>query len=207
MTSTVLRVLLAAAYPFLILGSLQILAARWVAAVLGVLFLARWAIAWNGAVGERLRELWIPAALVGSVILSTGLSNDERMLLLAPAAVNLALLAGFGRTLWAGPPLVETLARLQVPDLPDDEIRYCRSVTLVWCGFFALNASISAWLAFAATRQTWAIYTGFLAYLLVGLLFACEFVVRSWRFGRYQGTIVEPLFRRIFPPPRGGTAS
>lgn len=38
-----------------------------------------------------------------------------------------------------------------------------------------------------------------LAYLLVALLVAIEFVVRAWRFGRYSGTLVEPLFRRWFP--------
>ena len=45
----------------------------------------------------------------------------------------------------------------------------------------------------------WTLYTGLVSYLLVGLLYSVEFVVRSWRFGRYGGTLVEPLFRRIFP--------
>ena len=202
----VARGLLAVGYPFIVVATLHLASARWVALALTALFVTRWLTRSPGQVLESLRQLWVPAALVGSVLTVTVLSNDERVLLLTPAAVNLALLAAFGRTLRSGPSLVETLARLQVPDLPPDEVRYCRSVTVVWCAFFALNAAVITWLAWAATRETWAIYTGFLGYLFVALLFAFEFVVRSWRFGRYGGTLVEPIFRRIFRPPRGGAA-
>jgi len=38
---------------------------------------------------------------------------------------------------------------------------------------------------------------------MVETVFAVEFVVRSWRFQLYAGSVVEPLFRRIFPPPPG----
>jgi uncharacterized membrane protein len=200
----VARALLAAGYPFVVLAGLHLLTARWVALVLAALLLARWVIGWKAPVREPLLQLWIPVALIVSVLTVTVLSNDQRILLLTPAAINLALLVAFGRTLAGGPTLVETLARLQVPDLPPEEVRYCRTVTIVWCAFFTLNSALSTWLAFFATAEAWALYTGFLAYLLVGLLFACEFVVRSWRFGRYEGTVVAPLFRRIFQPPRRG---
>jgi uncharacterized membrane protein len=32
-------------------------------------------------------------------------------------------------------------------------VRYCRHVTEVWCGFFAVNAAISIWSAVAASRE------------------------------------------------------
>jgi uncharacterized membrane protein len=200
------RALLVAGHPFVVLAGLYLLTARWVALVLAALFLARWMIGWKAPVREPLLQLWVPAALIGCVLAVTVFSDDERVLLLTPAAINLALLAAFGRTLAGGPTLVETVARLQVPDLPPEEVRYCRSVTIVWCAFFTLNAALSTWLAFFSTPHAWAFYTGFLAYLLIGLLFACEFVVRSWRFGRYEGTVVAPLFRRIFPPPHRGAS-
>jgi uncharacterized membrane protein len=198
------RILLAAGYPFVVLAGLYLLTPRSVALLLTALFLARWVNGWKVPVREPLLHLWFPAILIGIVLAVTVFSNDERILLLTPTAVNLALLVAFGRTLRGGPSLVETLARFQVPDLPPDEVRYCRSVTIVWCVFFAVNAALSTWLAFHATRQAWALYTGFLAYILIGALFACEFVVRSWRFGRYEGTVVEPLFRRLFPRPGDG---
>jgi len=198
----ILRALLGLGYPFLIFGGLQLLQPREIAVGLAGLLVLRGLLSWRRPTAEELKRLAVPAALVVGVLVPTLLRNDEAWLLLVPVAMNLALLVGFARTLWNGPPLVETFARLQVPDLPPDEVHYCRSVTRVWCVFFALNASVCLGLALFASLGTWVLYTGFVSYLLVGVLYAVEFVVRSWRFGRYEGALVEPLFRRIFPAHR-----
>jgi uncharacterized membrane protein len=65
--------------------------------------------------------------------------------------------------------------------------------------FFVVNGGLSLWFAIQADIWLWTLYTGLIAYLLMGVIFATEFVVRSWRFRNYQGSLVEPLFRRIFP--------
>ena len=88
---------------------------------------------------------------------------------------------------------------MRVPDLPAQEVDYCRSVTRVWCAFFVANGAIALFLAAVGDREAWALYNGVVAYGLMGLLFGVEFTVRSWRFGRYGGTLAEPLFRRLFP--------
>ncbi len=54
--------------------------------------------------------------------------------------------------------------------------------------------------AVAGSRGAWALCTGCIAYVLLGLLFTCEFVYRRWRFRRYVGAPTDVLFRRIFPP-------
>ena len=77
---------------------------------------------------------------------------------------------------------------MQVPELPPTEVHYCRSLTIVWCGFFVVNGSISGILALTGATWAWPVYTGFVSYLLIGRLFSGEFLVRSWRFGRYAGT-------------------
>ena len=56
-----------------------------------------------------------------------------------PMLISFGLLYSFARTLWVPPPMVERFARRQKVDLSPDEVRYCRQVTLVWCGFFILN--------------------------------------------------------------------
>jgi uncharacterized membrane protein len=195
----VLRGLLAVGYPFLVFGGLRVAEPRWVALGLGALFGLRAVTRWRRPTADELLRLLWPALLVGSVLAATLLTNDRRLLLLVPVLVNVALLVAFGRTLAGGPTLVETFARLQVPDLPEAEVRYCRSVTRVWCVFFAANAAVSLWLALAGDVWLWTLYTGFVAYLLIGLLFSIEFVIRARRFGRYEGTLLEPLFRRLFP--------
>ncbi len=120
-------------------------------------------------------------------------------LLYVPALVNLGLLIVFGRTLLRPPSFVEVLARLREPELSPAQVAHCRTFTAVWCSFFAANAAMCAALALLGDLWPWTIYTGFVAYLLMGLLFAFEWIVRSWRFHDYRGPIVDPLLRRLFP--------
>jgi len=197
-----LRGLLAVAYPFLIYAGLRWLEPRSVALLLGGAVALRAVLGWHRPSAQELRRLAVPGLLVAAVLLLTLALNDARALLFVPVLVNGALLVAFGRTL-RGPSLVETFARLREPELSDAQIRYCRTVTGVWCVFFAANAAVCLWLALDADLWLWTLYTGLVSYLLVGAVFAVEFVVRSWRFRNYQGTLVEPIFRRLFPqgPP------
>lgn len=142
----------------------------------------------------------LPIVGLAAVLLFTVFRNDPVGLLLAPVLMNLVLLSSFGLSLWSDRPMVERFARLQVPDLPPDEVRYCRSVTKVWCGFFVVNGSVCLILALRRDSAMWALYTGFLSYLLIGSLFGIEYVYRHWRFRRYRGGFADRLLRRFFPP-------
>ena len=73
-----------------------------------------------------------PVAIAGLVGLTVVL-DDHRFLLALPVAINLVLLGWFGASLRGAVPTVERFARLQVSDLSPAEVRYCRSVTVVWC--------------------------------------------------------------------------
>lgn len=125
------------------------------------------------------------------------------VLLYVPVLVSLVLLYFFGRTLVSGPPLVETLARLQVPDLSPAQIAHCRTFTRVWCLFFAANAAVCVALALSGDLWLWTGYTGVVSYLLMGLVFAAEWLVRSWRFHDLRVPWAEPLLRRFYPEGPG----
>jgi len=56
----------------------------------------------------------------------------------------------------------------------------------------------------AASLAAWTLYTGFLGYLVIGLLLAGEHVYRAWRFRRYDDGVADLLLRRIFPPRPAG---
>jgi uncharacterized membrane protein len=73
---------------------------------------------------------------------------------------------------------VERLARLQQPDLPPQGVRYTRRVTQVWCGFFIINGSIALITALWSSFAWWSLYNGLIAYVLMGLLFAGEYLIR-----------------------------
>lgn len=124
---------------------------------------------------------------------------DPRALLLVPVFVNLFLLFAFGRTLGGGPTIVERLARLREPALSAAQVRHCRTTTQVWCAFFAANAAVTLALAWLGDLALWTLYTGFVSYLLMALLFAAEWLVRSWRFHHLRAAWADPLLRRFFP--------
>jgi uncharacterized membrane protein len=139
---------------------------------------------------------WLAVAVTGLLLLAAML-DDPRFILAYPALVNLVLLAQFGWTLRSGPPMVERFARLQVDDLSPHEIAYCRTVTAVWCGFFVLNGVTAALVAGWSSQNVWAIYNGFVAYVLMGLLFAVEYVVRKVRFGRFGPGLLDRMIERM----------
>jgi len=72
------------------------------------------------------------------------------------------------------------LARDRQPDFPPAAVAYTRRVTQIWCGFFAVNGVIALYTALFASLQQWTFYNGFLAYLLMGFLFAGEYCARCF---------------------------
>ena len=85
----------------------------------------------------------------------------------------------FGQGLLRGLLLLQRLARLSEPQLPEVAVRYTRTVTQVWAGFFLLNGLVVVALNFWAPLSWWTLYTGLIAYGLMGLLFAGEWLVRQ----------------------------
>ncbi len=192
--------LLTLAYPFLIYLGLEQLGPRRLAFLVATLLALRalWLLR-----GRPLRELrpFLGSALgVGALVGAAAWLDDARVFLVLPVAINAVLLIAFARTLRRGPSMVERFARLQGNELSEAEVRYCRSVTLVWCAFFVLNGGVAAALAAFGSLAAWTLYTGAISYVGMGILFAAEFIVRAWRFRRYQGAFTDPLLRRIFPP-------
>ena len=112
------------------------------------------------------------------------ITRSARILTFYPALVNLFFLVLFGHTLFAGPSMVYRLATLKDKSIAISPYRkkiaaYCRNVTLVWCCFFIVNGSIALMSVFGDSYRFWALYNGCIAYILMGLLFAGEYIVRK----------------------------
>jgi uncharacterized membrane protein len=160
-------------YPFAVYYGLDRLPPQAFALLLGALWLARVAFA-----DRRPGSRWLNAAGLGFCAL-LGLSHTPALLRWYPVLLSLMLLAVFGLSLKYGPPLVERLARLREPQLPAHAVRYTRQVTAVWAGFFLFNALVAAALTLWAPLAWWALYNGLIAYALMGLLFAGEWLLRQ----------------------------
>jgi uncharacterized membrane protein len=169
---TILTVLITLLYPFAIWFGHGQIDPRWLA---GILLLA---------VATRLPTLNINSiarwSVAGALVL-VGLAIWGNWLLplkLYPVLVNCAMLAAFAYSLVSPPSMVERLARLREPNLPLVAVGYTRRVTQVWCVFFIVNGALAFATAVWASDAVWSLYTGVIAYILMGLLFGAEFLFR-----------------------------
>ncbi len=122
--------------------------------------------------------IWISAG--GIVLAGAGLlRGSAEAMLYYPTLVNLVLLIVFVHSLIYPPAVITRLARIREPDLPPAGVRYTRNVTVVWSVFFLLNGSASIFTAIWTTAETWTLYNGFIAYVLIGALFGGEWLVRA----------------------------
>lgn len=158
-------------YPVGVFFSLGRLEPRWLAVPLLLLAIGR-------ALQTRRREWWLASlgAAVLAVVCIT--RNDVMPLKLYPVLVNATLLAVFGWSLVFPPTVIERLARITEPELPPSGVEYTRKVTWVWSAFFVLNGSVALGTALFASERVWALYNGLIAYGLMGVLFAGEYLVR-----------------------------
>ncbi len=147
---------------------------------------------------SELRAIaFVPLITVALLVLSAAL-NAAGFILAVPVFVNLGLLATFAPTLRWGPPMIERFARLQEPELSPAKVDWCRAWTWIWCAFFVLNAAAAAALSLWAPLSWWTLYNGLIAYGLIGLLFAIEFVLRHLKFGAAPKRVLKQS-----PSPKG----
>lgn len=197
----ILRALLVLAYPLLIYVALQRASPRTIALCALAPLLARSLLMGREKWRDYTRIWAAPVTALTIVFAISAIWNDPLSLLAAPTLGSLALLLTFGRSLRGPESIVEAMARVQRGEvLAPDVARYCRRVTWLWCGFFVVNGAVAFGLALFGTIEAWALYTGVVSYVLVGTLFAAEFVYRQWRFRYYQGAPTDVIFRRLFPP-------
>ena len=150
---------------------------------------------------QRRAALQLPA--IALVFTSIGwISGNGTWLLVLPSATQAAFGLAFLRSL-SGTPLIEHFARMVRPELTADKIAHCRTWTRIW-GFYLLGlAAVGLALARWATLAVWTGYVGVVSYILVGVLFAVEYLVRKLSFRDYGRNPLDWLLSKLFPaaPP------
>lgn len=116
--------------------------------------------------------------------------NEKIFLKLYSVVISATMLFVFGSSLVFEPNIIFRFACLGDKTVKgssfEDQVKaYCKKVTIVWCVFFVLNGSTSAFTALhdfgseELNDKIWSVYNGGISYVLMGLLFAVEFVVRK----------------------------
>lgn len=129
------------------------------------------------------RLLLLISGLVVVVVAGRYPALGEQLLPLPSLIIFLVLAGGFGLSLRPGSrPLVTRIAAALGDPLDADLLGYTRLVTLAWCALFMLLAVVSLVLWMLAPREHWSLFTNFLAYGLLLLMFVAEYLYRQRRF-------------------------
>ncbi len=169
--------LLALSYPALVYFGLMVLEPRSLGALLLLILLLRHRRdAARFIHGMSMAERMLPLVLV-TLAIAIVVANSEPLLRFYPALACFGVLSIFAHSLFRPPSLVERIARLSEPDLPPSGVRYTRRVTQVWCVFMAANGTIALLTVFAS-RELWTLWNGLISYVLMGALFAGEWLIR-----------------------------
>lgn len=188
--AAVLGVLLALVYPLVVYVGLTRGSTRVAAAIMlgGVALTLVPRL--RGFTAARAASVLAAPLVVCALVGAAAATDDARFLLALPVLVSAVLLIGFGASLRpASTPMIERFARLIDPDLPPARAAHCRQVTWAWCGFFVVNGAVALALGALAPLAWWALWTGLLSYVAMGLLFMVELVVRRRRFPDAPGLL------------------
>ncbi|QHJ12081.1 hypothetical protein FX988_02327 [Paraglaciecola mesophila] len=169
---TLLVILLSICYPFIVYWGLQRFEAKWILPLVLIILSLRWL----SKKQESERKLVIFSVL--SLLVIIMLADQQTGLKFYPVVMNVGFFALFAGSLLTNESLVEKLARLKEPELPQSAIRYTRKVTLAWSVFFIINGTIACLTALFATDEIWVLYNGLIAYVLMGMLATGEWLIR-----------------------------
>ncbi|WP_301099376.1 hypothetical protein [Otariodibacter sp.] len=119
------------------------------------------------------------AFFMSVLLLIIAFTRTTSMMFWYPVLINMVMLIIFGSSLFTSQTMIERFARLTDPNLSLKGIRYTRKVTQIWCLFFVLNGGVTILLILLKEYRYWAVYTGMISYILMGLLMLAEWLVRQ----------------------------
>ena len=135
--------------------------------------------------GEKggISLVWTSLLLLG-VGLVCFITDSRIVLKWYPLLMNFLFLAAFGSTCFIPPTMIFRFATMQdrsiKGSLSEKRVEaYCRKVTIAWCVFFIGNGSIAAWTIFFGSDAQWSVYNGGISYILMGIFFMGELIIRK----------------------------
>lgn len=120
------------------------------------------------------------------------------VLFIQPVLIPATLAAVFAGSLRRGQvPLVTRMAQMIGGPLEPEVRVYTRQVTWLWVWVLALLAATDLGLALFAAPPVWSLFSNFLSYVLVGLVFAIEYGYRRLRFPAHDHPAFVDYMRRV----------
>ena len=94
-----------------------------------------------------------------------------------PPSINFCLFVIFFSSIFQEKTVIQKIALSMEPDAKPWVLNYTRKLTYIWSIFIFLNFLVSVATIFMS-KEIWALYNGVISYILVGLLFGIEYIIR-----------------------------
>ena len=165
-------------YPVFILLSLTVFNLPMSTVSLGMLIIGVAGYLANTGQGSR----WVPAG-AGVIALLALVFNSETVIKIYPICITIVFLGLFGGSLIRKKPIVVHFAEMMDSSIKTHpgraEIeRYCKNVTVIWCVWFVISLAINTYLVICGTTKQWTYFNGLVCYIVQGMLFAGEIIIR-----------------------------
>ncbi len=133
----------------------------------------------------------------GIIILAilSALFDTPVFILHLPVFISCFLLVTFCWSLRHPPCMIERYAMLFKQEFSEEEQSYLKKTTCLWMVFFIVNASITEVIILMGKLDWWALYAGLISYLIMGCLFAGEYIVRRVKFKEYHNHMLDRFIR------------
>jgi uncharacterized membrane protein len=177
----IITTLVIIAYPLAVYFGLQYLPPGTIALLLCLLLLMRFMVT-----KQQVKSMTLPILIGIGLTAASFIAQRSDWLLYYPVVINLSMLGLFGYSLINGPSMIERLARLKEPDLPDSAIPYLQTITKLWCGLFIVNGAVATYTAIATSIEIWTLYNGLIAYLFMGMLLSGEWIYRRFWLKKHE---------------------
>jgi len=146
---------------------------------------------------KTFKSILVQLIGIVTIIVTGAILNNEFFILHLPVFINLFLLAHFTYTIFSPPCMIERYASMFQSDLPDAEQVYCRHVTFFWIAFFCFNILVTETIICFGDLALWTLYVGFISYLLIGLIFSIEYIIRKVKFRRFRAHALDGLIKKF----------
>jgi len=94
-----------------------------------------------------------------------------------PPTVNFCIFLLFFLSIFSKETIIQKFARMTDGELSPSLVNYTRKLTYVWSIFLFINFSIALATVFLPDKF-WILYNGFISYILLGMFFAIEYLIR-----------------------------
>lgn len=179
-------VLIGVAYPFIVYFGLWYFPPYIIGGFLIAIIILR--LVMGRSAHKPWPELMVLAASMVFILVLLPL-NDQLAIKIYPLTISFGFALIFIYAMISPPNVIEKFARLMQPDLNLRGVEYTRKVSIIWIVFFILNGCVSAWTAIYCDIEIWTLYNGFISYVLMGILFGGEFVIRQFVKHNHVGEI------------------